>query len=113
MALKKNYHKLYLSKRDELDKNVINLVVKKEEIICSAPYNNPLLKYTLSGIRRYKSGKIRILYVLSDDKKWHKLWIEACGNVPENLEILFLFVDLRSDDTYKGALKFLRRNNIL
>ena len=76
-------------------------------LIAAAPLANPFLKYELSGIRKYKGGKLRILYALSTERQ--ELW----GGPLQEEEILFLYVDLRSDDTYKEALKHLRKHNLV
>ena len=102
----KKYHELYLSCKTTFDPHVVRWITEKEAIIAAVPLANPFLKYELSGIRKYKGGKLRILYALSTEKQ--ELW--DC--LPESCEILFLYVDLRSDDTYKDALKLLRKHTI-
>lgn len=103
----KKYHPLYDQVKSQFDRNVIEYITKKEDYICAAPLSNSLLKYDFPGIRRYKSGKFRILYILSTESE--KYWSQK----PPQAEILFLYVDLRSDDTYKEALKALRKHDIL
>lgn len=103
----KKYHSLYEEAKAEHDHHVIEWISKKEEYIALAPLSHPLLKHDFPDIRRYKSGKIRILYALSTEKP--ELW----ETPPASPEILFLFVDLRSDETYSQALKLLRKHQIL
>ena len=104
---KKKYHELYLQIKSELDSHVIEWVTNKEEIILASPLNYPSLKHKFSRVRRYKSGKLRILYVLSTE--FPECWEEN----PQEPEILFLYVDLRKDETYSEALKMLRKHRIL
>ena len=103
----KNYHSLYLKLKSNFDSHVIQWISEKEEIIASTPLSFPSLKHELTGIRRFKSGKLRILYVLSTERKdyWKVL--------PQNPEILYLYLDLRKEETYTEALKLLRRHKIL
>jgi hypothetical protein len=105
----KRYHQLYSQSKSQFDSHVIELITAKENFICDSPYTNPLLKYDFSGasIRRYKSGKIRILYALSVEAV--NLW----DGKPEAPEVIFLYVDLRRDETYSEALKALRRHDVL
>ena len=103
----KRFHPLYLQVKSEFDPHVIEWITKKEDYICASPQSNPLLKHDFPGIRRYKTGKLRILYALSTEaaQYWEKK--------PETPELMLLYVDLRSDDTYKDALKALRKHSIL
>lgn len=103
----KNYHRCYLSLRDRFDPRVIQWISEKEEIIISAPLSFPFLRHNLAGIRKYKAGKLRILYALSTEKA--DIW----ETVPDEPEVMFLYVDLRSDETYKEALKLLRKYGIV
>ena len=103
----KKYHELYLACKSAFDPHVARWISEKEEIIAAAPLANPFLKHELSGIRKYKGGKLRILYTLSTERQ--DLW---GGPLVED-EILYLYVDLRSDDTYKDALKLLRKHNLV
>ncbi len=107
MNWQKRYHDLYAQLKEEQDPYVIQLIVKKEEIILSAPFSNPLLKHDFPGIRRFKSGKIRILYALSTEAE--RFWNEN----PASPEIMFLYIDLRNDETYSDALKLLRKHNLV
>lgn len=106
-AWQKNYHKLYLELKNEYDPHVIQWISGKEDVISSAPFAHGILGHQLSGIRRYKGGKLRILYVLSTEKP--SLWDSS----PPEQELLFLYVDLRCDDTYKEALSLLRKHQII
>lgn len=106
ISWQKRYQESYLQLKNEFDVHVAQWISEKEEIIASAPLANPLLKYDLPGIRRYKSGKLRILYALSAEKP------DAWEQPPTSNEIIFLFVDLRKDETYKEALKLLRSQKI-
>ncbi|MCK4947820.1 MAG: hypothetical protein KAQ99_01145 [Candidatus Aureabacteria bacterium] len=103
----KKYHPLYNTLKYSFDKYVIEFIAKKEGYIASAPLSHSLLKHDFPGIRRYKSGKFRILFALSIEAS--RYW----PSLPENPEILFLYVDLRKDDTYKEALKLLRKHALL
>ena len=104
---RKRYHELYLKLRSEFDSHVIQWIAEKEEIIVSAPLSFGFLKHELSGVRKFKSGKLRILYVLSEEKP--DIWDVP----PEEPEIMFLYVDLRRDETYIEALKLLRKHGIV
>lgn len=103
------YHPLYSQLKSQFDPHVIELITNKENLICRSPQSHSLLKYDFSGakIRRYKSGKLRILYALSTEA--NSLWDDQ----PQIPEIIFLYVDLRKDETYSDALKALRRHDIL
>lgn len=103
----KKFHELYLQSKCEFDPRVIEWISSKEDYICASPQSHPLLKHDFPGIRRYKSGKLRILYTLSTESQQY--WKE----IPQNPQILFLYVDLRSDETYIEALKALRKHDIL
>lgn len=103
----KRYHSLYLELRTQHDPRVVQWISEKEEIVASSPFSHPLLKHDLQGIRRFKSGKLRIFYAISTEKA--DFWQAP----PQNQEILFLYVDLRKDETYTEALKFLRKHRIL
>ncbi|RJQ26672.1 MAG: hypothetical protein C4589_09525 [Peptococcaceae bacterium] len=93
--------------KSNFDPRVIQWITGKEEIIASVPFSFAFLGHELSGIRKFKSGKLRILYVLSEEKP--DIW----NTPPEKPEIMFLYVDLRKDETYKEALKFLRKHGIV
>ena len=103
----KRYHDLYAQLKEEHDPYVIQLISKKEEIILAAPYSYALLKHDFPDIRRFKSGKVRILYALSTEAE--RFWPEK----PATPEIIFLYVDLRNDETYTTALKLLRKHNLV
>lgn len=104
----KNYHPLYQEIKSQFDSHLIELISQKEAIIASSPLAHPHLKHKLNRVRRYKSGsKIRIIYVLSTERP--ELW----ESIPDNPEILFLYVELRSDETYDNALKYLRKHRLL
>ncbi len=104
---KKRYHSLYLNAKSEFDPHIIEWIAGKEDIVCASPYSYPLLKHDFKAIRRFKSGKVRIFYVLSKEKG--ELW-DVVPNAPE---VLFVYVELRRDETYANVLKALRRNDIL
>jgi len=93
------YHEL----KDEFDPHVRQGIATKENIIVEAPYSSPMLKHELNGIRRFKSGKIRILYALSTEKP---IFWESPPTPPE---VIFLYVDMRKDETYKEAYKCLNK----
>jgi len=103
----KRYSQIYLQLKEEFDPKVKEWINNKEDLIASAPLANPPLKHHLHGIRRYKSGKLRILYALSTEKS--ELW----GDKPTELEIMFLHVDLRSEETYSEALRLLKKQGLL
>jgi len=103
----KSYHKLYLESKSNFDSQVIQWITGKEEIIISAPFSFGFLSHELSGIRKFKSGKLRILYILSIEK------LDIWDVPPKEPEIMFLYVDLRKDETYKEALKLLRKHGII
>ena len=101
------YHELYRKCFDDFDSHVRNKIFEKEQIILAEPFQPPFLKHDLQGIRRFKSGKIRISYALSKEKP--ELW----GNEPpEELEIYFLFVGIREDKSYKIAYNLLKKEGI-
>lgn len=104
---RKSYHELYLQLKSKYDPRVIQWITTKEEIIASAPLSFGFLKHELTGIRRYKSGKLRIFYALSTEK------VDLWSTAPKEPEILFLYVDLRKEETYKEALKLLRKHQIV
>lgn len=106
-SCQKRYSHVYLQLKDEFDPKVREWINNKEDLIASAPLANPLLKHTLHGIRRYKSGKLRILYTLSTEKP--DLWSDK----PSELEVMFMYVDLRSEETYSEALNFLKKQGLL
>lgn len=106
-SCKKRYSDVYLKLKNEFDPNVREWITNKEELITSAPLSNPPLKHQLHGIRRYKSGKLRILYALSTEKA--ELWADA----PLELEVMFLYVDLKSEETYTDAFKLLKKRGLL
>lgn len=107
-SFQKKYHKLYQDAKAEHDPHVIEWISKKEDIVASAPFSFSMLKHDFPNIRRFKGGgKIRIFYALSTEKP--ELW----ETPPQSPEILFLYVDLRSDETYTEALKLLRKHQIL
>lgn len=58
-------------------------------------------------IRRYKTGKLRILYAISTESP--ELFVPPISEK----EIIFLYVDLRSDNTYKEAYKLLKKEGLL
>ncbi|MBF0538598.1 MAG: hypothetical protein HQL03_10145 [Nitrospirae bacterium] len=83
---------------------MIEAINNKEELILSHPTAHPLLRHKLKGIRRYKSGRIRIFYALSTEQPY--IWESKPEKPPEEPEIMFLYVDLRNDDTYKDFEDF-------
>lgn len=102
----KSYHNLYLQQKQKFDSHVIEWVRSKEDIIVSSPLSNPLMKHDFSGIRRFKSGKLRILYAISTEKP--DLW----NTPPLLLEVMFLYVDMRHDETYTQAYTLLKKGGI-
>lgn len=72
-------------------------------MIISSPFSFPLLKHISYKVRRFKGGKIRILYALSTEAP--TFW----DTPPKLPEIMFLFIDLRSEETYNDALKILKK----
>ena len=107
LSWQKNFHDLYLETRSQFDPHVIEWISKKEDYITASPQSHSFLKHDFQGIRRYKSGKLRILYVLSTESK--QIWKEE----PKTPGILFLYVDLRSDETYSEAVKAFKKHKIL
>jgi mRNA-degrading endonuclease RelE of RelBE toxin-antitoxin system len=106
-SCQKRYFPVYLQLKEEFDPKVREWINNKEDLISSAPLANPSLKHTLHGIRRFKSGKLRILYALSSEKP--EIWSDE----PTELEIMFLYVDLRSEETYSEALRLLKKEGLL
>lgn len=107
MAFQKSYHPLYVQLLNDLDYAVIGNVQKKEDQIAGSPLSYPHLKHNLNLFRYYNNNRIRIIFTLYDECP--HLWT----NPPLVDEVLFLFVDLRSKDTYKEAYQVLRSNNII
>lgn len=103
----KRYHPLYEKLKSGYDPRVVEWISEKEERIVAAPFSFPSLRHRLSKVRRFKSGKLRILYVLSTERE--QFW----ESPPHAQEILFLYVDLRSEETYTEALKLLRKHRVL
>ncbi|KWT84132.1 hypothetical protein ASN18_2060 [Candidatus Magnetominusculus xianensis] len=106
IPLKKNYSEHYKILKSEFPPKLIDLISAKEDIIVSSPIvssptTNPLLKHQSKNIRRFKSGKLRILYALSVESA--DLW----GCEPSDPEIMFLYVGLRNNNTYDDAYKYL------
>lgn len=101
------YSKTYLQARECFDRYVQRLISQKEVQILENPYAHPLLKSPFLGVRRYKGGKLRIYYTLSTENPsaWHVLY----GQTPQTNELIFLYVDMRSDDTYTELYKELKR----
>ncbi|MCS6876399.1 MAG: hypothetical protein NZM36_06025 [Aquificaceae bacterium] len=56
------------------------------------------MKSPFLGARRYKGSKLRIYYALPNEKP--QAWQVLYGQAPQTNELLFLYVDMRSDDTY-------------
>lgn len=104
----KRYHDIYQQQKEKFDPRVIEWIDTKEEFVITSPYTNPILKHNFSKIRRYKSGKLRILYAISNERP--DLFIPPATN---NIEMIFLYVGLRSDETYKEAYKLLRKEGLL
>ena len=103
---RKRFHDLYLKLKNEFDRRFIDSIEQKERIIQNVPLKFPYLKGTSIPIRKFKSGKIRILYALSTEAP--ELWEES----PKQPEIMFIFVGLRTDKMYKDAFKLLKRSGI-
>lgn len=99
--MKKNYSEDYKRLKSEFPIKLIESISSKEEIILSSPTTNPLLKHQSINVRRFKSGKIRILYALSTE--YADLW----QSEPPTPEIMFLYVGLRNNKTYDDAFKYL------
>jgi len=99
----KRYHDSYLESKNEIDPRLIDRIEQKEQIIQNVPLKFPYLKGTSIRIRKFKSGKIRILYALSTEAP--ELWEET----PKQPEIMFIFVGLRSDKMYEDAFKLLNK----
>ena len=105
-----SYHEEYLKDKQEFDSHVIQLIEQKEIFIQTFPLSNPPLKYKPYSerfIRKYKSGKIRIFYILSTERP--DLW----KVIPQENEIRFLLIKIRGDDTYEDAKKMLKREEII
>jgi len=90
----------------KIDPNTQEHIRRKEDIICQSPKSNGFLKKNLQGIRRYKN-KLRILYVLTGE------YDSPLIDMKEHPAVYFLFADVRRDDTYKDAYKYLKRNGIV
>jgi|GEM_PF-2783458 len=99
----KRYHDSYLELKNEFDPRLIDRIEQKEQIIQNAPFKFRPLKGMPIPIRKYKAGKIRILYALSTEAP--ELWEES----PKQPEIMFIFVGLRTDKMYKDAIKLLNK----
>ncbi len=112
-SCQKKYHSIYLKQKEKFDARVIEWIDTKEEIIITTPNTNPFLKHEFSRIkiRRYKSGKLRILYAISTECPDPDLFDPPPSN--DIKEVIFLYVDLRSDNTYKEASKLLKRGKFL
>lgn len=104
----KRYHDIYQQQKEKFDARVIEWIDTKEEIIIISPNTNPILKHKFSKIRRYKSGKLRILYAISTERP--DLFTPPASNT---IEVIFLYVGLRSDETYKEAYILLRKEGLL
>ena len=100
------YHPAYLKLRSDYDSRTRAWIEVKEDLVCANPLAWPPLKGT-GFIRRYKGGKLRILYALSTERP--DLWEDP----PEGSELAFLHFDMRDERTYKEALTFLRRNRLI
>ena len=83
--------------------NEILTFLRASPNIISSPFSFPLLKHIPYKVHRFKGGKIRILYALSPEAP---IFWDSLPGLPE---IIFLFVDLRSDETYNDALKILKK----
>lgn len=103
----KRYHELYQHLKAEFDPHVIQWITDKEDIVVNSPYSFPMLRHGLAGIRRFKSSKLRLLYTLSTEK------LDNWSTIPDNPEIMFLYLDLRDDETYKEALKLLQKHGVV
>ena len=105
----KRYSPLYLQLKNSFDSHLQTYISQKEELILASPFSCDFLTKPFSPykIRRFKSGKVRILYVIYKESPgfWQDLNMQAqCDN-----EILFLFVGLRNSKTYELAYKLLKR----
>lgn len=105
------YSKTYLQARECLDKYVQRLISQKEELILKNPHAYPLLKSPFLGVRRYKGGKLMIYYTLSTENP--TAWQVLYGQAPQTDEVLFLYVDMRSDDTYTELYRELKRDGLI
>ncbi len=110
-SCQKRYHSIYLQQKEKFDSKVIEWIDTKEEIIITTPNTNPFLKHEFSKIkiRRYKTGKLRILYAISTESP--NLFTPPLTD--EIKEVIFLYVGLRGDNTYKEASKLLKKGNLL
>lgn len=102
------YHSLYQECLKDLDPYLKDRITEKEFIIKTDPVRWPPLKGIGSIIRRFRSGKIRILYAISSETP--DLWGEE---TPAVREIYFLYVGLRGDKFYDVATKILQKENII
>lgn len=100
---KKSYSEFYLKLKEPFSPRLTALINTKEDIIVASPLSNPLMKHELYGIRRFKAGKLRILYALSTER------VDLWENKISTTEIRFLYVGLRDNDTYNEAFRNIRK----
>lgn len=100
---KKRYSESYQKLKAAFPSRFVELINAKEEIIVSSPTTNPFLKHKFINIRRYKAGKIRIIYCLSTER------IDMWENEPAEPEVMFIYVRLKSNNTYDDAYKYLNQ----
>lgn len=103
---KKIYHPFYQELRDSNDPYIIEWIILKENIIAENPKVYGMLGHKLQGIRKYKTGKLRILFVLLNEHPISKEFLR-------NGEILFLYAGLRKKDTYIEAERYLEKRRII
>ncbi len=99
----------YLKARGELDNSIQFWVKRKEELILQNPLVHPFLK-DYEKVRKYKTKKLRIYYFLSRERP--ELYKQLFDSEPNNNEVVFLYVALRDEDTYKELAEIFRKHNI-
>ncbi len=104
---KKTYHDSYRECLKKHDFRVSQYITSKEDIVASHPVAYSYLGNKLRNIRKFKSGKLRILYALSTELP--SLWEHS----PQENEILFLYIGFRDERTYMIAEKLLKKHNVI
>ncbi len=102
-----SYHETYLKSKNEFDPHLIQWIDSKERIIQTSPISHPFLKKPLFKIRKFRSGKLRILYALSTERP--ELWKDN----PPDKGVILLFCDLRTEETYDEVLKEFKKHGIV
>jgi len=102
----KNYTPNYQKRKNKLDEYIAQGLSAIEDKILLSPLDYGFLQY-YKMVRKYKSGKRRIFYTISDENLDY--WIEYVdGGIPKEPEIMFLDFDFRSEKTYKDLSKHFK-----